>query len=1013
MSSAQRAESPLRINVLGSVECWDGDERVHLGGLIQERVLAALVLEAGRVLSVSQLVDAVWEDVPPATAAHQVRKAVARLRQIIPGGGGLIITQASGYRVSADAAQLDVKQFSALLDQARAELADRRAGEAVEHLEGALALWRGTVLSGDGGEPIRAAGTALLERRAAAIEQLIDLRLARGETAELVGELRAYVAAYPLQERLRGQLMLALFRSGRQADALEEFERVRALLSEDLGIDPGSDLTRLHERILRNDPALARPVPEAGPRPVAEVPAGPPAAAHALPHDLPDFVGRERELDHLRSYLETASSQGPRIVAIDGMGGVGKTSFAVRAAYSVSGRYPDGQLYLDLHGFTPAGQPMTAPAAAEALLRMLGTPVDHLPDGASVRLNLWRATIAEKSVVLLLDNVSDVAQVLPLLPPNSECLVLITSRTRLVDLDGVLWISLGTMTDEDSAAMASAVLTSQRTAVEPEALAELIELCGHLPLAIRIALSRLANRPRWSIGYLVDRMSDESRRLDELRSGERGVELTLKISYEGLKAKDREAFRLLGLHPGRDIDVHSAAALLGTSPEEAEATLEVLLDAHMLQQYEFGYYRFHDLVRSFVHRLLRVAGQSAGGDISPALGRLLDYLVCASDQVCDLLFAGRLSVPAGGIGRQAVPPELDEPEQARKWLERERTTLLAAAVLAHEQGLDRHVTLLARNVVFQLDAAGLYSEFAEASQLAVASSRRLGEPELLRLSLSNLAVANWKLGRFDAGIAASSEALKIADDLGDRRGFAKDTGMLGLFKGTTGQFDEALGLLRESIRLKRELGAARTEAESLVNLSSLYEQWGRYPEAVEAAGQALALDLELDIREHQIVARADLALAYLGVHADEEADEQLARDRELVEDFGAAGEVAMVFALSALTNQRLGRHEEAARYAEIVREHRREHWNPTRQVVIDNILGKLYRAQGNDSDAALLHEAARTVAASIGYRVEEARALLGLGAAESALGRTEEGQRHQRRAEEIFTELGVPPDARS
>ncbi|HEX6344799.1 AfsR/SARP family transcriptional regulator [Umezawaea sp.] len=1016
MPTDSSQDSRLRINVLGSVECWFGGERVRLGGLVQERVLVSLVLEAGQVLSVAQLVDAVWEDSSPATATHQVRKAVARLRQLIPGGSGVLVTETSGYRAVLTTDQADLLQFNAFLAGARTAMLDRDEESAADHLERALALWRGEVLSGEGGQLIRGAGAALLERRTAAVEQLINLRLARGESAELVGELRALVAAHPLRERLRGQLMLALFRSGRQADALEEFGQVRSLLADELGIDPGTDLTALHERILRNDPDLVVPAPAAParhpPRPLPEP--DPPRQTRSLPNDLTDFIGRKQELEILRLLIDAPPNRGPRVLAIDGMGGAGKTSLAVRTAYSVAERYTDAQLYLDLRGFTPAEQPMSAPAAAEALLRMLGVPTGNLPDEPAARVEFWRASVADRSVLLLLDNVSDVAQVRPLLPANPRSLVLITSRTRLIDLDGAHWISLGTMSSEDSTAMAATVLSDQRAAAEPEAVADLVELCGHLPLALRIALSRLANRPRWSIAYLVDRMSDESRRLDELRSDERGVELTLKISYEGLDARHRASFRLLGLHPGRDIDVSSAAALFGCSESAAETTLETLLDAHLLQQHEFGYYAFHDLVRSFVRQTLNSTDHGDAADVPTALESLLDYLVHTSDHVCNLLFAGRVRLPTGLANPPPVPPQLLDHKNARVWLARERATLEAAAVLAHERGFDRHTAHLTRNVVFQLDAIGLYTEFAEITELSVRSSRRLGDRELLHLSLANSAVANWKLGRFEAGIAAISEALEIARELGDTRGVAKGIGMLGLLTAHTGRFDEALPMLQESIGIKRELGVARAEAESLVNLSSLYEEWGRYPEAVEAASRAVALDDEHHIHGQQIIACASLAQAHIGMHAYEKADAHLGVARALVEEFGApAGNAALVFALSALALHRLGRHDLSNHYADMALRNHRGHWTTTRQVEIDNIVGRLRRAQGRYSDALTHHESACEVAAAIGYRIAEARALAGIGEAENALGHTEAAREHLRRADESFAAMGVPPAARS
>jgi DNA-binding SARP family transcriptional activator len=1007
--SSSEAGSDLRINVLGSLECWAGARRIHLGGAVQARVMVALLLESGQVLSIAQLVDSVWDEEPPATATHQVRKAVARLRQLIPAGDEVIVTEGPGYRAVLPAEQVDVNVFLDLLDKAKKASSERKWDDAATHLKGALALRRGSVLAGGGGPLIKAVDVALQERYLDAVEQLAELRLSRGESGELVSGLRQQVAAHPLREKLRGQLMLALYRSGRQADALEEYRKVGELLAEELGIRPGSELSELHERMLRTDPALE---PPASREPVGAEPADPPTVtvARTLPYDLPDFTGRETELRHLVELFDEPADRGPRIIAIDGMGGVGKTSLAVRAAHLLADRYPDGQLYLDLRGYTAGRPPVTPRGAAETLLGMLGVGADELPDDVEARSMLWRTTTAESRLLVLLDNAYDAAQVRPLLPLSPGSLVLVTSRTRLIDLDGARWMSLGTMTSEDCTAMAARLLGARRAESEPEAVAELVDLCGHLPLAMRIALSRLSNRPRWPIGYLVDRMSDESRRLDELKSGERGVDLTLRISYEGLGPQHRTAFRMLGAHPGRDIDVYSSAALLGTSPENAESVLEVLLDAHLLQQREMGYYTFHDLVRSFVNQF----GQTEDpGGATAAFERLLDYFVHVTDHVCDLLFPGRAKLSDERPDGDFALPRLPDREAARKWLDREKTTLREAVAAAHARGLDHHVARLARNVVFPLDVDGLFAEFAEVAQLSVVSSRRLGHAELLRLSLSNSAVADWKLGRFAEGIEAVTEALAIAGELGDRRGLAKDTGMLGLLNCTAGRFEEALPLLQESIRVKRELGAGRAEAESLVNLSSLYEQWGRYDEAIEAARRALALNRELGARDNEIVALVELSTALLGAGAVEEAEEQLRLVRELGEDFGAPGDVALGYVLSALAGHRLGRTEQARQFVELGLEHHKARWTPVRRVTIDNLIGRLRRAEGDHAEALVLHQRAYALAADIGYKVEEARALAGLAEAHAALGDPDRTRAYRGRAGEIFQAVGVPPHARS
>ncbi|MEU2779563.1 BTAD domain-containing putative transcriptional regulator, partial [Streptomyces sp. NPDC007162] len=828
-----RQTGPIRFRILGSLECWDEDERVHVGGPVNERVLVTLLLEPQRVLPVHRLIEAVWDQDAPATAAHQVRKAVAELRQRIPGGRTLIVTDGPGYRASVTLEQLDLLQFTDALQRARDHTAAGRTTEATALLRKALALWRGPVLSGSGGAVVDAASASLEERRTTAVEQLFDLRLEAGESASLIAEIREAVRDNPLREPLRGHLMLALYRSGRQAEALEEYGTIRAVLDEELGIQPGTSLRELHQAILRNDPSLNGHAPHAPAAPAVS------SGRSTLPYDLRDFTGREEELHKLLGFIEDADGSGPLIVAIDGMGGSGKTSLAVRAAHRLAERYPDAQLHLDLRGYTPDEEPLTPAAAAEALLRMLGVPGERIPDDPQGRIALWRATMIKHRMILLLDNVVDESQVRPLLASPTSTIVLVTSRALLVDLDAAHSISLGTMAPPDSIALIVSIIGDRRAEAEPEAVAELADLSGHLPLALRIAAARLRKRPRWSVRYLVDRLRDDTHRLAELSAGERSVEVTLRLSYEGLDAAYRKSFRLLGQYPGAELDVYTAAALLDLGVRDAEDVLEYLLDMHLVQQHEPGRYAFHDLVRSFAHMLSRTRHSGGTGEFSEeaagAVRRLMEYSLTASDVACDLLFPGRVRMARSAPSFRPELTPLRTPEAARDWFEREQDSLLAAIALAFRRDLDREVALLAANVVFHLDLRGRLDEFLALCHTAVAAARRLGEADLLRLSLSNLAVACWKRGRFEDGIAAAVEAHELAVELGDRRGQAKDTGVLGLLLATTGRFDEALSRLEQSIALKRELGAERAEAESLSNISGVHMERGDFQEAVRTA----------------------------------------------------------------------------------------------------------------------------------------------------------------------------------
>ncbi|WP_016905649.1 AfsR/SARP family transcriptional regulator [Streptomyces xiaopingdaonensis] len=1001
-------ETRVRFRILGSFECWDGEERLRVGGPVHERVLVTLLLDPGRVLPVPRLVEAVWGEEAPATAEHQVRKAVADLRRRLPDGRSVIVTDGPGYRAVVTEEQLDLSQFNEGLRRAREATADGRTRRAAEALRDSLALWRGPVLSGAGGEVIVAASAAVEERRLTALEQSFQLRLGFGESGELIGDLRELISAHPLRERVRGQLMLALYRSGRQAEALEEFNRVRDLLVEELGIGPGEELQELHQGILRNSPELAAPAP-------AEEPPGPaPLVVEetrtTLPYDLPDFAGRNEELGRILGFVDEPTGSGPLIVMVDGMGGSGKTSLAVRAAHQLAAHYTDAQLYLDLRGFAPGEQPLSAFAATEALLRMLGAPAERIPEDLDGRTALWRQTATRHRMLLLLDNAVDEAQIRPLLTPSSDVLTLITSRSLLVDLDGAHSVSLGTMSPQDSTALVVAVLGAARAEAEPEAVAELTSLCGHLPLALRIAAARLRKRPRWTVRYLVDRLRDDTHRLAELNAGERSVEVTLRLSYEGLEAGHRKAFRLLGQYPGPELDVHTAAALLDAPTRDAEDTLEYLLDVHLMQQQEPGRYAFHDLVRSFALGLLRPADED--DEAEGAVVRLLDYCQLATDAACDLLFPGRVRTegPQQEVHREL--PALHSAVRAREWLEREQDGLLAAVALAYRRGMDRRVARLAANIVFQLDLRGRFDDFQELAGTAVDASRRLGDRPLLRLSLSNLAVAHWKLGRFEEGVAEAEEALQLAVELRDQRGEAKDTGLLGLLFSALGRFDEAAPRLEQSIALKRELGAERAEAESLTNLSALYAQRGRFADAAEAAERAVALDRRIGATDKEVEALTDLAVAKLGLGEEREAYRVLARARELASDAVSPAEGALLLAVSAEASERLGESEEAERRAGAALHQARLSGAPLRQAAVANTLGRLHRRRGGHVRALELHRQAHRHASESGYRVEEAHALHGIAAALRGLGDDHEAERYRTRAEEAFETMGVPEECR-
>ncbi|OLZ65086.1 AfsR family transcriptional regulator [Streptomyces sp. IMTB 2501] len=1009
MESAASGRPVVRFNILGPLEGWHDGHRLRLGSPTHERVLVTLLLEPGRMVPVSRLIAAAWDDEPPQTAGHQIRKAVAALRTRVPDGAAVIVTDGAGYRAVLGEPQLDLHEFGQWARQARQAVADGRPAEAVGHLRACLDLWRGPVMAGGGGAVISAASAALEERHMALAEQYFELQLELGQSTELVGPLRELVTAHPLRETLRGRLMVALYRAGRQAEALEEFGRVRALLVEELGIDPGAELTRLYEAILRDSPEVAPRVPQsvsdraAHLAPAAYLQPSPSEPAPCtLPYDLPDFTGREHELARILEVGRApAGGRSTRIVGIDGMGGSGKSALAVHAAHLLAADYPDGQLFVDLRGFSPGEKAQEPGAVLHSLLRSVGVPDDRIPDDLERRTTVWRTVSAQRKLLLLLDNAADAAQVRPLLPASEDCLAILTGRVRMLDLDGAEWLSLGLLSAEDSATLLTRMLGADRTTAEPGATARLAQLCGGLPLALRITTARLRNRPRWTVQYLVDRLVDETRRLRELSAGERSVEATLRLSYQAMEESQRVAFRLLGLHPGSAIDVQSAAALLGTDVHDTEDTLENLLDAHLLEQHEAGLYGFHDLVRTYA-----MSVREAEDDEEGAVERLVSYYLLATDQASHALFPGRERFgepPPAGVSEL---PRLDTDARALGWYDREYEALLSIVNRASAQGLHRPAVLLARNLLFYLDLRGRYEEFRVVSRIAVDAGRRLGDLALLSLSMGNLAVAHWWLGDFQDGISTAREALELTD-VNDLRSVAHCTDVLGLLYGAVGQFDDARVHLAKGIALHRELGAPGLEAIALANLGTVETWAGHYADGARYAAQATELNRSLGERNNEISSLTWLALAHLGSGEDERARACLAQALELCDESRKPGNVAFVLAHWARICQRLGETRSTAEHAERALDLVSAEGTALRQAAVVNVVGVVHLRGGAPDRARELYRHAYELASRLGYRIEIARALQGMAESAEALGEREEALRCHREAEKLYDAMGV------
>jgi DNA-binding SARP family transcriptional activator len=549
----------------------------------QRALLAALLLNAGRAVSLDELAEALWGPDPPPSARVTIQNYVMRLRKALGDTGtSRIGTLPSGYAIRVDASELDVARFEDLLSAARAATREGRWQDAADQARSAVSLWRGDPLADVGSELLADREVPrLAEMRLQALETRIDADLHLGCHADVITELRRLVARDPLRERLHAQLMLALYRDGRQAEALAAFQRARQVLVEELGAEPGPGLRELHQQILTGDPALA--LPRQAPATARPAPVRPP---RELPAGVPHFTGRAGLLAMLTGLLDRSSAESSETVLISGMAGVGKTALAVHWGHEVAKRFPDGQLYVDLHGYDSSGAPLRPAEAIREFMDALGVPAARIPAGTQAQAGLYRSLLASQRMLILLDNARDAAQVRPLLPGSAGCLVLVTSRNELTGLaatDGARLLTVDVLTGAEARVLLSRRLGSERVAAEPDATAELIMLCARLPLALNIAAARAAARPNHPLAAVAAALRDERGRLDALDTGEpaSSARTVFSWSYRNLSQPAARMFRLLGLHPGPDITVAAAASLAGITPGQARRCLEELTVTHL------------------------------------------------------------------------------------------------------------------------------------------------------------------------------------------------------------------------------------------------------------------------------------------------------------------------------------------------------------------------------------------------------------------------------------------------
>ncbi|MGW5847645.1 tetratricopeptide repeat protein [Streptomyces sp. NPDC055254] len=948
----------MRFTILGPVEAVAPGSDVPALAPRHRAVLAYLLLHAGAAISTDRLIDAMWGPLPPDSARAQIQTTIAAIRRMLRASeaDGMLATRPAGYVITPDPGQLDLDEFTSLIAEAAAVSDGPGDGDAADRVRAALALWRGEPLADIAAHYVQSARARLNGQLLTAVERLAELELARGRHDDLIDELSVHAAANPLRERLCCQLMLALHRAGRQTDALDVARTFRATLADQQGLDPGRAFGKLEQDILRDAPDL---------RPPVTAPAKP-QGINFLPYDVPDFTGREGELDGLIRLWSGNNGGVVTISAIDGMAGVGKTALAVHAGHRLADHFPDGQLFIDLQAHTAGQVPLDAGAALEILLGQLGVPTQQIPASVADRAALWRSELSGRRVLAVLDNALGADQVRQLLPGASRALILITSRRRLTDLDGAHALSLDVLFAQDALELFTAIV-GERAVADPLGVLDVLQLCGFLPLAVRIAAARLHHRPRWTVAYLADRLRDQRRRLSELATSERGVAAAFTLSYEQLTPEQRRMFRLLGLQPGRDISPEAASRLADLPLEESETLLEDLLDAHVLTQQQLGRYTFHDLLRE--HALATAAAQEPLGAQREALGRLFHHYLHTACAAIDHLYPEdknrRPRIPAPDT---SAPLPRDEAE-AITWLDSERANLMAFAQYAAEHDWLPHAGRLAAALHRYLLGHAHQADALALCGLALRAAHRSGDTAAEARTLIDLGQVHfWWHGAYEQAAEHYQQALDLARGIGDQGVAAAALQALSTVFRRRREYDQAHDHCAQSLALFRKLGDRGGEARCLTDLGIVHGRHGRYEDAHEHHRQSLQAYRETGSRIGETVVLNNIGLLY----------------------------------------QRQGRYDEARRHHRQALELSRRFDFPGDEAESLNALAEAARSLGDLAQAAVEHDTALTLAREFGYRPEQARAHDGLARVHRDLGRIDLANDHARQALDLYTALAVP-----
>jgi DNA-binding SARP family transcriptional activator/DNA-binding XRE family transcriptional regulator/Tfp pilus assembly protein PilF len=1000
----------LHVGVLGPLVVRRGDVPVAVGQAKLRALLGLLAVQPGQVVPREELVDVLWGERPPATCLALVHTYVAQLRGLLePGRQGrapahVVVRVPGGYLLALDADQLDALRFDELEASARRAQTAGNPGGAVGLFAQALAAWRGPVLA-DLDPRLRQhpAVVALSQRRLAAALAHADCAIAVGRGAEAAASLRMLGLEEPLHEGLHARLMLALASGGQQAAALQLFTELRVRLAEELGVEPGAEVQDAHLRILRQqlptpaDIATTTTVHAAGWTTPAQLPA-----------DVADFTGRRQHLEQLDRLL-TPDGHATAVVisAIAGTAGVGKTALAVHWAHRVRDRFPDGQLYVNLHGYA-SGPPVPPVRALAQLLHALGVAGEQVPVDLEEAAGLFRTLLADKRTLLVLDNARSAEQVRPLLPGSPGCLVVVTSRDRLGGLvarEGARRLTLDVLDPAEANSLLARIVGERRVRAERQAMTELAMVCALLPLALRIAAANLTFQPQRRIADYVAELSAGNRLLAlEVEGDEHtAVRAAFDLSYTTLEDEAQRLFRLLGLVPGPDVTVEAAAAIAGTTARQAGWLLDRLAGAHLLDHHSPGRFAFHDLLRLYAAE--RARQQDSEEARTAATRRLYDHYLHTTDAAARMLYPELLRLPPSPAGDQPPQTAFDDHSHALAWLDAERPNLVAAAEHAAGHGPRPAAWLLADALRGYFGLRMHTVDWLAVAYAGLAAAEAEGELRAQAPALLSLAAVHMRQGQFQRSIEHYTRALTCTRQTGWLEGEAATLGNLGLVYWQLGRLHEAADLYTQAVALNQRAGWLAGQAAALTNLGLVYRELGRLEQAAEHYRQVLALTRRTESLT-EAVDLGNLGETYHALGRLDDALDHLTRALVLHRETGNRGAEAETLRSLAEVHRDAGRHPQALENAQAALALARDPGERRYEADALNTLATIHCRLGRHQEAIKHYQRALGLAREIEARYPEVGALIGLAAAHHHLGHPDQAHAAAHQARMLARQAG-------